>query len=361
MDVEELQAAGVYDPDAPDAKERLELLEYLLSIGATLERLQAAPDESTLFDMAARLALGHAGDRLTVEDAARLAGVDPALARRARLASGLPDPGTDDAMWPEEVDVLRAIRVGAELFGEEPMIEFVRMLGASTAAVAEGGLAIFGQHGAPASGRAHTPVEVARSAFQATRALTGVPAMFSVLLRVHFDHTLARAMATGSRLFQAGTNVAIVFVDLESSTPLVRQLELNELADVMADFERMATETAVGMGGRVVKMIGDATMLVTPEPKAAVDGAVAIVREIDVHPVLDSARAAVSYGPVVPRDGDYFGEVVNVAARLVGEAEPGEVLMTSEVASALAEDDIEPRGHRHLRGFDDPVTVYARR
>jgi class 3 adenylate cyclase len=365
VDAEELEAAGLYDPDAPGAEQRLELLEYLTSIGATDEQLRdaAAADDAlyALLDLAAPLALHRDGNRLTVDEAAARAGIEPALARRVRLAAGLPDPGPGEACWPEEVDVLRSVRVGAELFGQEPMIEFIRMLGSSSAAVAESALAIFGAHGAPASGRARTPTEIARSAYSATRALTGIPVMFGVLLLVHFELARLRAITAGSRQLAPGTSVAIVFVDLESSTPLVRQLDLAELADVMADFERVAIEAAVAIDGRVVKMIGDAAMLVTPDPEAAVDGALAIVRAIDAHPVLDAARAAVSYGPVVPRDGDYFGAVVNVAARLVAEAEPGEVLMTSEVASALPDDVVEPRGHRHLRGFDEPVTVYAHR
>ena len=57
------------------------------------------------------------------------------------------------------------------------------------------------------------------------------------------------------------------------------------------------------------------------------------------------------------RGGDYYGPVVNLAARLVDEAVPQEMLVTDELACAASGCRFEPAGRRMVRGFDEPVKV----
>ena len=54
--------------------------------------------------------------------------------------------------------------------------------------------------------------------------------------------------------------------------------------------------------------------------------------------------------------GDFFGPVVNLAARLVDAAVPGEVLVDDMVADQTS---TEPAGRRMLKGFDEPVRVHS--
>jgi hypothetical protein len=78
----ELEAAGLCRPGATDAQERLTLLEYLISLGATVDDLvRAKPEELPL--LAAMIA--RWGDRQmhTLDDAAASAGVDRSLILRA--------------------------------------------------------------------------------------------------------------------------------------------------------------------------------------------------------------------------------------------------------------------------------------
>ena len=60
------------------------------------------------------------------------------------------------------------------------------------------------------------------------------------------------------------------------------------------------------------------------------------------------------------RDGDYYGSVVNLAARLVALAEPGDVLVDASLAGPAA-DDAEPLGPVEVKGFTDPVTAFRLR
>jgi class 3 adenylate cyclase len=72
-------------------------------------------------------------------------------------------------------------------------------------------------------------------------------------------------------------------------------------------------------------------------------------------------RAAIAFGDLIVRDGDYRGPVVNVGARATKLAPPGGVVVTETRAAALSAGvfafDVMPS--RSLKGFDEPVTLYA--
>jgi class 3 adenylate cyclase len=360
VDLDALRDAGLYDPDASDAAQRRELLEYLDSLGTTLDEIREAAASGTLLTLATRRVLMPEHERLTLAEAADRAGVDPDVARRVRIAAGLPDPGDDAVIWPGEVEVYRSFASGSALVGPDPSMQFGRVLGAAAAAIAEGAIAMFVAADPPGRRKARSPAAIARIGVEATHTFLELPAMLDALLRINFEHALARVSSVEAGGLSVGAHFAIGFIDLDSSTSLVNLLDDRELAAAMADFERLATEAAVGAGGRIVKMIGDEAMLVAPYPAGAVEGAARLVEAVGLHPVLRGARAAVSYGPVVPRDGDYFGAVVNLAARLVAEAETGEVMVTAEVARELPAGAVLARGTRRVRGFDETVDVFAR-
>ena len=83
----------------------------------------------------------------------------------------------------------------------------------------------------------------------------------------------------------------------------------------------------------------------------AVRGALALVhlvRESD----LPAAHAGVHVGPMIERDGDYFGRTVNLASRISGQAVPDQVLVSEEVAGQQAEDlEFVPAGRRAAKGI----------
>src|SRR6476659_71255 len=69
-------------------------------------------------------------------------------------------------------------------------------------------------------------------------------------------------------------------------------------------------------------------------------------------------RAGLGYGPVVAIGGDYFGDAVNLAARLVAAASPGQILAASDVRDALPDWPVIPQDPLTLKGVDDAVTAY---
>ena len=130
-----------------------------------------------------------------------------------------------------------------------------------------------------------------------------------------------------------------------------------------------------GLGGHVLKKLGDGLMALFGYPQAqendaerAVRAALAIQRtisEINARNVAKgapelSARIGLESGPVVVEAaGEVFGEAPNVAARVQAAAEPGTVLVTGSVQRQTAGlFVVEDKGGHELKGVPQPVTLY---
>ena len=98
------------------------------------------------------------------------------------------------------------------------------------------------------------------------------------------------------------------------------------------------------------------------EPAQAVRSALDILERID-EASLPVARVGINAGPVVFRDGDYFGRTVNLASRIVSYARPREVLVSEEVVRDANGDGVEfePIGDIALEGLLEPVPLYRAR
>lgn len=77
-----------------------------------------------------------------------------------------------------------------------------------------------------------------------------------------------------------------------------------------------------------MKTIGDEVMFVVTEAVAAARIAVALAEAYGDDELLSDVRVGLASGPVLVRDGDYFGATVNLASRIVGVADPGTVLVS---------------------------------
>ena len=340
-----------------DADERLELIAFLHAVGFTDE--EVAANEGRLLGMASRRVLFGDEQRVTITEIAALAGCDESLVRKVRLASGLPDAGDEAVCSPREADVMSSFVLGAEVLGEDVALQFTRLLGTVTAGLAEAALATFATNRqGPLLESGASLADIARAGAEATTALLAVPPVLDVLLRLHFEYANTGRFAGEDR--SPTVRVAVAFVDLVDSTQLTQTLDGATLAGALGDFERVASEAVVRSGGRVVKRIGDAVMFVASDAAAACDAALAIVEAVDAHATLTTARAAIAFGDVLPRDGDYFGTAVNLAARAVPFAAPGGIVVSREARDALPAEHWTTiaLGDQKLKGFDEPVALF---
>src|SRR4051812_28831868 len=149
--------------------------------------------------------------------------------------------------------------------------------------------------------------------------------------------------------------VAIAFADLAGYTRYVEEEGEEEALSYVERFIDSVSDT-LPEGSRVVKTIGDEVMVVGQDAGALVDWAVGFSRlYADERP---APRIGINAGPVLYRDGDYFGREVNLASRVVARARGGEVLVTGQVLDELRSDrghlQVDNIGQVKLKGFNEP-------
>jgi adenylate cyclase len=133
--------------------------------------------------------------------------------------------------------------------------------------------------------------------------------------------------------------LTVGFADLVGFTLLSQELSDQALADLVSRFEALAHETVTTRGGRVVKMIGDAVMYAVRDAETSAEIALSLSDAYADDDLLSDVRVGLACGPVVAKDGDYFGPVVNLASRIVNVAKPGTVLTSDEVHETLEDRD----------------------
>nr|MBA2607679.1 AAA family ATPase [Actinomycetota bacterium] len=158
-----------------------------------------------------------------------------------------------------------------------------------------------------------------------------------------------------------------VFTDLVASTELASGLGPVAAEEVRSTHFGLLRDAVGATGGSVVKNLGDGLMVVFPSLGAALDGAVAMQQNIELHnrkaAVLLGVRIGVSSGDASEEDGDYFGEPIVEAARLCAIANGGQIV-TTEMVRLLARrsgHDFGPLGQVELKGMPEPVEAFELR
>jgi class 3 adenylate cyclase len=168
-------------------------------------------------------------------------------------------------------------------------------------------------------------------------------------------------------------DLTLLFTDLKGSTALYEAIgDLNAFALVQQHFDRLHDIT-VRHGGAVVKTIGDAVMASFSEPAAAVRAAIAMLDEIravgggaagrGLHLKIGIHRGACIAVTLNDRL-DYFGQTVNVAARVQALANADEIFVTRdiydlpEVAGLFSGSFTVELRRAKLRGVHEEMPVY---
>jgi class 3 adenylate cyclase len=150
-----------------------------------------------------------------------------------------------------------------------------------------------------------------------------------------FEQVLARA-GIHSRLERVP---AIGFLDISGYTRMTQELGDDRSAEVAGTLARLVQRSSVQHGGKPIKWLGDGVMFHFEQPGPGVRAALEMVDAIPAAG-LPPVHVGLAAGPVLFQEGDYFGQTVNLSARIADYARAGEVLVSQVVADASHEDDI---------------------
>jgi adenylate cyclase len=157
------------------------------------------------------------------------------------------------------------------------------------------------------------------------------------VLRRRLDAVMRARRTDGGDLDVHAEELAVAFVDLVGFTRWSDDAAPHEISAVLTLFEGQAFDSVAEANGRVVKLIGDEVMFVCRAVAEAARACLEIVEARDSR--LLPARAGMSYGAVLRRSGDYFGQTVNLASRINAIAEPGSLVVDDATRQMLTRDD----------------------
>jgi adenylate cyclase len=367
-----LRARGIDHERAQDDNDLLDSVRVLLSRGVTLDELEEFGFAKALSQRSIRPNPLHGID---ADEALDHVGIDEEFSRRLRLAMGL-QGGSGLGLTPEELEATRLFASLADLVGEQEMLSVVRVVGSSTARIARATTELLRVNFQPPIDT--TPARLT-DAVEAYAALidASLPAFLdatAALVRRHLAAVLADEQAWMVDASRSATlqEHTIGFADLVGFTAFTEQVDAAAFMAAMVQFEREVQDAVVDHGGTVVKLIGDEVMFATPDPVSAVRVAAALVGIGRDIPGLDGMRVGLAYGQVIRSGGDFYGTVVNTAARIVGQAYPDAIVATQRVVDALRAHEhaseppgqvceTQPLGPHDLRGIQQPVELYRLR
>ncbi len=337
--------------------------------GHSLEDLRRAGREGRLaFGFAEELFAEDEGD-LTVESVAAETGLEAELIERVLVMMGTP-VGRERNLTAADVAAVRlCARVLAAGFPLVAFLQLVRVYVQSLRRIAEAEVRLFHLYvheplirdGVPELQMAEAMGDLAAEIMPLAAPLTEY--LHNRYLRYYIEQDVVGHMESGGEQTTAEMElghvaVTLCFIDLTGFTRFTEEEGDIEALDVVENFVE-TVEATLPREATIVKTIGDEVMVVSPDAVALTEWAVAFIARFDRRP---QPRVGIHCGDAVYRDGDYFGNSVNLAHRIVGRAVAGEVLVTDQVAASLEGRQglrLEPIGEVALKGFPAPTELFA--
>jgi class 3 adenylate cyclase len=354
VDFDAMEAAGIVDPRA-----RAGLIEYLTGLGFTADEMAEAERRGRLFGLAGDALLWSGPQVYTLRTAADSIGValEDVEHGWAMLGLTVADPDTP-TLSQADVDGLATWVAMRTDLGNDAADGFLRVLGANVARVAEA-ISSMIRAARPNMWLGHTGDELTTAQVY-REAAEFIPRIGAMIDAVHRHHIVS------SRTFIEGVvrgpSESVVcgvgFADLSGFTALTQMLTPADLSTMLTEFSATVSDVVHADGGRVVKFLGDAVMWVSSDPERLAKAALDLVDHPRAREAGLQVRAGLGYGEILAISGDYFGNAVNLAARLVAAAAPGQILAAAELYEQLPQWPAVVQEPLQLKGFDAPVIAY---
>ncbi len=279
------------------------------------------------------------------------------------VAFGLAEPGPAARLTAQDEALLeRWLGLAAALDDQDLLIRVIRLLAEHARRSSVAALDVYAEAAArlgpdPAS---VDMVEYARLLEPWSQVARELPGLTGWLLERHLRRSIdAFSMETTEQLLAAERIVptravvlpGIAFVDLTGFTRVTRQVGDEAAAALSLRLGELARSEAEARGGRLIKLLGDGALLHLPDAAQAVAASLALIEAIPAAG-LGGGHVGVHSGPIIEREGDIYGQTVNLAARISDQAPDGTTYVSAEVAAALVGEPFDCRsvGSFELQG-----------
>jgi adenylate cyclase len=265
-----------------------------------------------------------------------------------RESIGMAEPSPDDRLREDEMAIVPFIELQvAEGFRPAAIERLLRVQGDSTRRITEQEAAWWNSEVIePAMAAGKGPEEIGnidladRSAPLSEQAVLAMyhaqqARAWTANIIEGFEVLMAKA-GIHSRLEQLP---AICFLDISGYTRLTQERGDDAAADLATTVARLVQRSSVQHGGKPIKWLGDGVMFYFGDPGPGVRAALEMVDGLAAAG-LPPAHVGLHAGPVLFQEGDYFGQTVNLSARIADYARQGEVLVSQAVADASHEKGI---------------------
>jgi adenylate cyclase len=355
---------GLQDEESRQA--RSELLDRLAGEGVPLDELRRAVEEDRLAFLPLERSISPDGRSYSAKQIAEQAGLDYHLLTELWRSLGMAASEPDEPVYSEDdLEAARTARAALEAgVPRDAVLEILRVAGHGMSQLAA---AIRGTVGDALIEPGMNERDAALRWVELERATRPqLEAMLAYALRVHqrgqMRNDVVRFAELSSGRLAEGRDMTVAFADLVGFTRLGESAPAEQLGALADRLSTMARDAATGPV-RLVKTIGDAAMLVSPETDPLLDAALTLVEEAreegDDFPQL---RVGVAQGPALSRAGDWYGRPVNLASRITDIARRGSILVSKEAKQNAAGDyDWSEAGHFRIKGVKGRVPLYRLR
>jgi adenylate cyclase len=343
-------------------RDRADLIDWLLKRGFNLDQIRASGGSPLLLPM--NRVLGDDGTLVSARDMCEATGLDLEMLERLRSAIGLPRIDDANAAVLPRVDsdvVAYASIILDHDADHDDVLAILRVLteGLERAAALM-------RHAAFRSALRPGASEIALAEAIEARARKIVaqlgPMIENLLLlqmRQSFETEAINSAERAAGELPGARTITVAFADVAGFTRLGESLPPAELLKVERQLAYLARAVALSPV-RFVKTIGDAVMLVSPDPEALLICVLELV-EAAQREGLPQLRSGVASGVAVSRAGDWFGSPVNVASRVGDAARPGTVLVAQSARDAARNAEglaWSHAGARHFKGISHDVELF---
>jgi adenylate cyclase len=282
-----------------------------------------------------------------------------------REAVGMAQPSPDDRLREDEMAIVGFIELQlAEGFRPAAIERVLRVQGDSTRRIADAEAAWWNSEVIePALAAEAGPAEISNAELAdriAPVTERSVVAMYHIQqarawtanIIEGFERLMARA---GIRSWLERLP-AVCFLDITGYTQLTQERGDEEAAHLASMVARLVQRCSVQRGGKTIKWLGDGVMFYFDDPGQGVRAALEMVDGLAAAG-LPPAHVGLHAGPVLFQEGDYFGQTVNLSARIADFAKAGEVLVSQAAADASGGDELlfDEVGHVALKGVAGTV------